>query len=122
MTPEFYPLSPMQQGMLFHSLYAPQSGVYVQQLICTFREPLNVSAFERAWKHIVQRHTILRTSFHWKDSGQPLQQVHGDVRLPWQYEDWRGLSTSVQNERLETFLQADRLCGFDIAVAPLLRL
>ena len=112
----------MQQGMLFHSLYAPQSGVYVQQLICTFREPLNVSAFERAWKHIVQRHTILRTSFHWKDSGQPLQQVHGDVRLPWQYEDWRGLSTSVQNERLETFLQADRLRGFDIAVAPLLRL
>jgi len=122
MTPELYPLSPMQQGMLFHSLYAPQTGVYVQQLICTFNEPLSISAFERAWKHIVQRHAILRTSFHWEGSSGPLQQVHRDVRLPWQYEDWRGLPAGVQTERFETYLQTDQLRGFDINVAPLLRL
>ena len=35
---DFYPLSPMQQGMLFHTLYSPNSGVYFEQLTCTLRQ------------------------------------------------------------------------------------
>ena len=44
----FYPLSPMQQGLLFHSLFAPESGVYVEQISCTLDVDLNVPAFQRA--------------------------------------------------------------------------
>ncbi len=33
-----YPLSPMQEGMLFHTVYAPGTGVYVNQVAYTFGE------------------------------------------------------------------------------------
>src|SRR5215204_3115190 len=61
-----YALSPMQEGMFFHSLYAPQSGVYFQQLNCVLEGRLNIDAFQRAWQRVVDRHAILRTAFVWK--------------------------------------------------------
>ena len=60
---EGYPLSPMQQGMLFHSLSAPHSGVDIEQILCTLSEELNVAAFRQAWERVVERHSILRTGF-----------------------------------------------------------
>ncbi|MCP4699766.1 MAG: non-ribosomal peptide synthetase, partial [Gammaproteobacteria bacterium] len=58
-----YPLSPMQQGMLFHSLYAPESGMYVTQMHFRVSGQLNIEAFRQAWQHLIDRHTILRTAF-----------------------------------------------------------
>lgn len=117
-----YPLSPMQQGMLFHSLYAPESGVYFEQLSCTLRGALDVRAFERAWQRVVERHPVLRTSFVWKRLDKTLQVVHRRVRLPLEQQDWRGLSPAKQEARLEAFLQAERSRGFNLAQAPLVRL
>ena len=56
-----YPLSPMQQGMLFHSLYTPESGVYFEQLCFTLHGDLDIAAFERAWQSLIDRHQALRT-------------------------------------------------------------
>ncbi len=58
-----YPLSPMQEGMLFHSLYEPESGVYFEQFSFTVHGNLDVSAFELAWRQVVERHPALRTLF-----------------------------------------------------------
>jgi NRPS condensation-like uncharacterized protein len=66
----------MQQGMLFHSLYAQQSGVDIEQMIFALHENLNVSAFKQAWQRAVERHPVLRTSFHWEGDNEPLQYVH----------------------------------------------
>ena len=115
-----YPLSPMQQGMLFHSLYAPESGVYFEQLSCTLRGDLDVAAFERAWQRVVERHPILRTSFVWKRLDKTLQVVHRRVELPLEKQDWRGLSPDEQEAQLEAFLQAERRRGFNLAQPPLL--
>ena len=57
-----YALSPMQEGMLFHTLYDPDSGVYFEQTVCTLRGDLDASAFEQAWQATVERYAILRTS------------------------------------------------------------
>jgi hypothetical protein len=117
-----YPLSPMQQGMLFHSLYAPESGVYFEQLTCTLRGDFDVSAFQRAWQRLVERHPVLRTAFAWKRLDKTLQFVHRQVHLPLERQDWRELSPAEQKERLETFLQAERRRGFNLSQAPLVRL
>jgi len=117
-----YPLSPMQEGILFHALYTPQSAGYFEQFSYTLEGDLNVPAFEQAWQTIVARHPILRTLFTWEKRNQPLQIVRQEVTVPFAYQDWRSYSPSEQQSRLEAFLIADRKQGFDLSKAPLLRL
>ena len=109
-----YPLAPMQQGMLFHSLYE-QSGVYIEQMICSLQEPLNVAAFKQSWQRVVQRHQVLRTSFDWDDSAEPIQRVYKEVELPWEEQDWRGMPGDQQERLLQEYLESDRVLGFDLA-------
>jgi amino acid adenylation domain-containing protein len=117
-----YPLSPVQHGMIVHSLAAPDSGVYVQQLVCGGREELDVSAFQRAWQALVKRHEVFRTRFNWRVIEEPVQQVCENVELPFTYQDWAHASALEKKERLERFLRADRSKGFKIDEAPLMRL
>jgi amino acid adenylation domain-containing protein len=117
-----YQLSPAQQGMLFHSLYTPESGVYFTQIRFTLRGEVEVAKFERAWQRTVERHSILRTSFVWKRTAQPLQVVHRNVELKLQYRDWRGLSSSEQEEKLQQWLAADLDQPFELSQVPLMRL
>ena len=71
------PLSPAQQGMLFESLAAPSSGLHVEQLTCRLSGTLDLFAFERAWRQLIARHDVLRTSFLWKHQEEPVQVVLG---------------------------------------------
>jgi amino acid adenylation domain-containing protein len=116
-----YPLSPMQQGMLFHTIYAPQSGVYFHQVKCVLEGELDASSLQQAWQRVLDRHPILRTAFVWEHRKQPLQVVHPQVLLPWQQEDWRDASPSEQKARLEAYLEEDRQAGFVLSKAPLMR-
>jgi hypothetical protein len=118
---DIYELSPVQKGILFHGLYAPEMGLYFIQFSYTVRGNLNVVAFERAWQQVIARHTILRTSFYWEEIDKPLQVVHRQVKVPLEQQDWRGIESTEQQERLESFLKCDRDRGFDFSQAPLMR-
>ena len=78
----FYPLSPMQQGMLFHSLAEPQSGMYVELSHVELTGGLDVDNFIKAWQKVVDHHPILRTSFVWEGLKEPVQVVRQKVSLP----------------------------------------
>jgi amino acid adenylation domain-containing protein len=117
-----YPLSPVQQGMLFHTLLAPKSSVYFNQMLYTLTGRLQKMAMQRAWQQVVDRHESLRTLFVWEAREKPLQVVRRRVTLPWEELDWRGLSSDEQNAKLTAFLHADRQRGFDLTQAPLTRL
>jgi amino acid adenylation domain-containing protein/FkbM family methyltransferase len=117
-----YYLSPMQEGMLFHSLYAPQSGVYVEQLSCVLDGVLDLAAFERAWRRVVERHPVLRTGYAWEGLEKPVQVVQRQVEIPLTTEDWRGLGEAERLDRLERFLEEDVRQGFSMGKPPLLRL
>ena len=69
------PLTPVQEGMLFHALAAPNSGVYIGQLSCRLEGPLDVEAFRGAWQRLIERHAALRTAFVVEDGEQPVQVV-----------------------------------------------
>ena len=118
---DIYELSPMQQGMLFHTLYAPESGVYFEQRNCLLEGDLDVAAFKQAWQAVVQRHAVLRTAFYWEEADKPLQVVYAIADLPWVEEDWQALSEPEQADQLEAFLRRDRTQGFRLDQAPLMR-
>src|SRR5437879_6132297 len=118
---DIYPSSPMQEGLLFHTLYAPGSGVYVVQSQWRVRGPLQVDAWQRAWQQVIQRHGVLRTCFLWENVPHSLQIVYQQVPLPWSFSDWRDLPEQEQQMRIMALLQQDRERGFDPRIAPLLR-
>nr|AEU11003.1 NpnC [Nostoc sp. 152] len=119
---DIYPLSPMQEGMLFESLYAPDSGVYLEQMIYTLTGSIDVEAFSQAWQQVVARHSIFRTAFVWESLSQPLQVVYRQVNVTVDTIDWRELSAQEQQAQLETFLDFQRQQSFQLSQAPLMHL
>ncbi|MBK9945444.1 MAG: AMP-binding protein [Kouleothrix sp.] len=119
---DIYPLTPMQRGMLFHSLYAPRSAVYFQQEGFRLQGRLERAAFVRAWELVLARHSILRTAIVWEGLDEPVQVVFRQVPLPLEQHDWRAMPAAAQPAALAAFAQADRERGFDTVVAPLMRL
>src|SRR5262245_1563267 len=108
--------------MLFHTLLAPDGGVYFEQLGCKLRGNLRADAFRKAWQRVTDRHAVLRTAFNWETLDRPMQVVHRQVELPWNIQDWRGLADADCSARLEAFLAADRRQGFALDRAPLMRM
>ncbi|HVG10760.1 MAG TPA: amino acid adenylation domain-containing protein [Thermoanaerobaculia bacterium] len=116
-----YCLSPMQEGMLFHSLSDQESGQYVEQAACTVMGDLDPAALRRAWEGVLSRHSVLRAGFHWEEVDRPVQVVYRQVELPWREEDWRGLPEEAQRARFDALLVGDRRLGFDLDRPPLMR-
>lgn len=119
---DIYELSPIQKGILFHSLYAPELALYFIQFSYTLHGDLDLAAFDLAWQQVVARHTALRTSFYWENLDNPLQVVHRQIRVPLEQQDWQETPPDLQQQRLESFLKRDRQRGFDFSQPPLIRL
>jgi amino acid adenylation domain-containing protein/non-ribosomal peptide synthase protein (TIGR01720 family) len=115
-------LSPMQQGMLFHYLKEPHSGVDIEQLVIHLPQAIDGRRLEEAWRWLVQRHDILRTRFIWESVEEPQQEVLPEVEVPFALREARQLPKRDQDDLLKSFLETDRLLGFELDRAPLLRL
>jgi amino acid adenylation domain-containing protein len=113
-----YPLTPMQQGMLFHATSDPDSALYFHQLLATIddTDPETVKA---AFAAVIARQPSLRSLIAWQDRDRPLRLVRPTVEPDWHIED---LSEHPDpTGRIESYLQADRARPFDLQTAPLLR-
>ena len=110
-----YPLSPMQQGMLFHHLYDPRSSVDLEQVICTFRETVDETRLIEAWQHVIDRHPVLRTCFSWTAENEPIQKVRSSIEIKLTRQDWQTLTSAQQSEQLHQFLRCDRQSSFDLS-------
>ena len=117
-----YPLSPVQQGMLFHSNFSRNSSVYVEGLHFQLHGALNIAAFKHAWQQVTESHAALRTFFVWKNREKPLQIVRRRVELPWREYDWSHISATEQQKQLQILLENEREQGFDLSKAPLMRI
>lgn len=118
---DVFELTPMQGGMLFHTLMAPDSGTYFEQCWCVLDGPLDPQAFKVAWRSVVQRHEVLRSECHWVDLDRPMQVVYDDAEPEWYVADWADLDPAEQDQALSEWLHADRRRGFRLDKAPLLR-
>jgi non-ribosomal peptide synthase protein (TIGR01720 family) len=114
-----YPLSPMQR--LFHAMAGGSAGLGYEAWRFAIEGDLDAPALRRAWQLAIERHSILRTAFVGEGSDDPRQAVLREAVLPWREDDLRTSGAAAQEERIREILKTDQERGFDLSVAPLLR-
>ncbi|MDQ3578830.1 MAG: condensation domain-containing protein, partial [Actinomycetota bacterium] len=116
---DIYPLTPLQAGMVFHSLVEPDGGAYVDQVRLVLDGVSDPDALADAFQRVVDRNPVLRTSVVWEGVDEPVQVVHNAAPLRTIVHDLR--DHPDRDSALADLLAADRERGFDLDRAPLLR-
>ena len=118
---DIYPLSPMQEGLLFQTLYQPESRAYLVQMICDLTGKIDEDVFRRSCIELCQRHAVLRTSFMHKDLSRPLQVVLHRREPEFTFEDLRGSAPAEQQRVIDVYAERERQRGFDLQRDVLMR-
>ncbi len=118
---DVYELSPLQQGMLFHTVRDPAASMYFHQVTYTLQGEFDVPAFRRAWQKLAEHQPALRTSYHWENLEKPAQVVHRQARVPFEEFDWRNIPAFEHEARLQEWLKQDQGRGFVMTQPPLMR-
>jgi amino acid adenylation domain-containing protein/FkbH-like protein/non-ribosomal peptide synthase protein (TIGR01720 family) len=113
---DILPLTPMQEGMVFHALYEPESPAYSDQVVLELRGPLEAKTFEAAWQALGQQYPNLRTIFFTGETERPVGVIPRGTRLGF---DWVESADTAQQEALRA---TERARGFALETGPLLRL
>ncbi|WP_344582136.1 amino acid adenylation domain-containing protein [Streptomyces lunalinharesii] len=116
------PMTPLQEGLLFHARYDSRSlDVYNVQIALEVAGPLDLPRLRAACDALLRRHPMLRAGFLQLRSGEPVQVVPADARMPWYAYDLTDLRPGERAERLTELLEDDRHQRMDPATPPLLR-
>ncbi|MEC2066182.1 non-ribosomal peptide synthetase [Bacillus inaquosorum] len=121
---DIYPLSHMQEGMLFHSLVDVSSKAYVEQTSFTITGNLCIDSFQKSLNLLVSRYDIFRTIFikEVQDLTGPQQVVLSNRELTVYREDFSHLADHEQQALIDAFMTKDREKGFNLQKDPLMRL
>jgi natural product biosynthesis luciferase-like monooxygenase protein/amino acid adenylation domain-containing protein len=111
-------LTPIQEAMLFRAVAEPESRSYVEQLHIWLKEAPDEAALRVAWDSLLERHDVLRTSFHHSRLARPQQVVHSAVDLPWRVVQL----AEASSEAVEALGRSEWERGFQLQEPPLFRL
>lgn len=114
-----YPLAPLQEGILFHTLLTADTGIYMPQMAYYLSGEIDADRLCAAWESVLARHSALRSAVHWEERNEPFQIVYRTLPLSWESLDWRGEDAEAELARL--FAQ-NRARPFDLRKPPLFRL
>ncbi|WP_344591196.1 condensation domain-containing protein, partial [Streptomyces violaceusniger] len=116
------PLSPLQQGLLFHAVYDEASDdVYTVQLVLEIEGPLDSESMRLAADALLRRHANLRAAFLHEKFDEPVQVIPRKVELPWAEKDLSGLPRDERDAEWDRWLAEDRAHRFVLTRPPLLR-
>lgn len=116
-----YPLTKLQEGMLFHMEQFPDQPIYHNIDSILLEGPFNNDLFNQAVDYVVQNNNMLRTSFDLYSYSVPLQLVHKRATLPVGYEDIRHLTYQEQERVINEFIEQEKKNKFDLSKPSLLR-
>jgi amino acid adenylation domain-containing protein len=116
------PLSPLQEGLLFHSLYNTEGvDVYTIQTVLELEGTLKTRNLKTACHTLLNRHPNLRSGFIQMTSGRIVQAIPRHTDLPWTELDLSNTPPPEQHTTLQQLLDHDQQQRFDPATPPLLR-
>jgi amino acid adenylation domain-containing protein/non-ribosomal peptide synthase protein (TIGR01720 family) len=111
---DIYPMTPMQQGILVHSIVSAGTGIYHMQNTSRVDMAVDAELFMRAWQIVGDRHAILRTAFLMRGESQALQVVYRRVPALAEVIDWSHLPQREHEAALDRLLEAELARGFDL--------
>jgi len=114
------PLSPLQEGILFHAL-AGDRQVYFEQFTYRLHGPLDLASFEASWRELARRHDILRAAIVALPGRRPVQAILKTRSVEFHHVDLRGQTSDAFETAVAAFQRADRHRGFDLGREPLMR-
>ncbi|WP_040700037.1 condensation domain-containing protein, partial [Nocardiopsis kunsanensis] len=120
-TQDLLPLTPMQQGMLFHSLL-DQGTSYLEQITLHLDGIEDPERLARAWQHVLDHTPALRATPLWENLTTPLQHIPHHAQLPVTVLDWRHHTPARQDQALADLRAQDQQTGMDLNQSPLLRI
>ncbi|MCP5105212.1 MAG: amino acid adenylation domain-containing protein [bacterium] len=119
---DVYPLTPMQEGMLFYSVYDPSSPAYFEQASYRLQGVPDIPTVEKSLNELFKRHAILRTAFVYEGRDRPLQVVLKERKVDFLYEDIRDNGSADEKENhIREFKVKDRKRSFNPAKDVLMR-
>ncbi len=116
---DVWPLSPIQE--LYYGAAVAKTNAGYDQWHSRLEGPLDVPRFQAAWEQVLQRHGLLRTSFHSHQLNQPVQVVRNGLQPYWHLDDWRGQAAETHAAKWTEFLLQDAARPNDLTIAPLSR-
>ncbi|MGY2288246.1 amino acid adenylation domain-containing protein [Pseudomonas sp. SDO528_S397] len=115
---DIYPLTPLQEGFLFHHLNGEGGDAYLMSQLWAVTEEALLHGFLDALQTVIDRHDILRTAFYWDLPGDPVQVVLKRASLP---VEWLTLSSSEGDASAFMHEQLQRNdVALDLGAAPLI--
>ena len=119
---DILPLSPLQEGLLFHALYDAQGpDIYKVQLELGLEGRLDGEALKAAVQALVVRHGSLRAGFQHENLSRPVQVIVSSLEPPWRGIDLSEFDETERAQRLAEILAQDRAEHFDLTSPPLIR-
>jgi amino acid adenylation domain-containing protein len=119
---DIYPLSPMQHGILFHTVADESLGMYFEQITLTLAEEIDLELFEKSFNAVIKEYDVLRTMFIYKNIKEPVQLVLKDRKSNINFEDVSTKADEEKIEYIEAFKKHDRERGFDLSKDMLIRM
>ncbi|ATO50304.1 non-ribosomal peptide synthetase [Brevibacillus laterosporus DSM 25] len=119
---DIYSLSPMQRGMLFHTLKDKENLAYFDQTTFQIEGEICVESLEKSFNELIRKYDVLRTIFLYQKLKEPMQVVLKERTASIYYEDFSKKSELDKTKSLRAAKQRDRDEGFDLSRDILMRL
>ncbi|MGW2112200.1 amino acid adenylation domain-containing protein [Streptomyces sp. NPDC001948] len=116
------PLSPLQEGLLFHTARQTEGpDPYLVQARFRIGPAITGDTVRASVAALLDRHPNLRACFRHERLDRPVQVVPKSVGVPWTEVDLTGLTPDEAATRTEEVLREDAALRFDVARPPLVR-
>ncbi|WP_033799593.1 condensation domain-containing protein, partial [Bacillus pseudomycoides] len=120
---DVYPMSDIQQGMVFYSMRNSEKALYHDQLVYQLEDAsFEVGKLTEAMTLLMNKHEILRTCFFLDEGPVPLQVVYQSVPVDIIEHDLSVYTEKEQEDFIEHSLLEDRQNPFELKEGPLWRL
>lgn len=118
---EIYPVTSLQEGMLFHS-EVNQSSEYISQLSIDLKGDLDLDKLEEAWNDTCRKYDVLRSVFRRNQMGDRYQIILNDIYYVFNHVNLTMFNGDELEEKIDNLLVQCRGRQIELENGPLMNI